>query len=264
MTSTPKSARLIGLAFVVSMVASAPAVATGLGGLAEKLKAASRSVDTTVKSDVVPEVPSDPGPASASQPPVAPIVETKVGTPVGPSPAATFEDERAREVLALEQKQAGQAHPLQLARPNDNVIVCEAGCGGSKAHVISIQPKALMVSLAADPAAASTPVVEATGTCFAGCGQARLRAQAVSRPVEPAERLESKATGQASHAPIAPAVTAVPSVVPTPWAPTVVPAARGSREDWMARINRDRASRPGKSAEASEVGPAGPAGDASR
>ena len=187
--------------------------------------------------------------------------DSKSDPSVGPSAGKSDED-RAKDVLNSESKQSVVVpHALQLAAPDFNIVVCEAGCGDSRARVVYKQAKALMRSVANDPKLAYAPVTK-NAECKGGCandGGTRRGSAA-----EPAPKLLSPEAGNwlTKVAPSANASSppASPVAAPTPEAPkpqaiapqAIAPqsntpqASTGAREDWLARINRERAEAKGQ------------------
>jgi hypothetical protein len=180
---------------------------------------------------------------------------------------ADYYDNRAKEKLAEENKAdgPGRLHPLQAALPSHSVIVCEAGCLKEGVYVVSKTLKAT-VRPAVAPLSANMPTAGVVGRdrtldCRGGCDRPEVRMGiGAPRPaVAPQALNESAGRWLTSVTPQAPAAQVPTSKMPMLEAPaakmpiveaptTAAPAApqakssRASREDWLARINRERAA----------------------
>jgi hypothetical protein len=199
------------------------------------------------------------------------------------SSAPLSDEERAKHILAAEKSPGGKLHPLQLAAPDYNIVVCEAGCGTQGAYVVYRIAKTGVRSVVLD-AKVSDRSITKNADCQGGCeGNRTGRSSAVAPTVgtlpaetgnwmtAPVAQPTAKAAPMAS---ITPPVLAAPvdlrpvatDATPAPVAPTVIetpkpvasaapaapeaaphadagkPATPGSREDWLARINRERAA----------------------
>ncbi len=179
--------------------------------------------------------PMAPAPAVTAQnlpsPPAAPLATPAV-TPVMEQPPAVekvpdavrLEDDRAKELLAAEERRGTALHPLQKASPDDAVTVCEAGCGDERAHVIMQKPKTLVRS-AVTATLPATELVTNAIECKGGCGYPVTGAL----PVHGASKLLADQSG-----------AWMTSVTPT--AQARPKTSKALRDDWMARINRERAT----------------------
>ncbi len=189
---------------------------------------------------------------------------------------ADYYDNRAKEKLAEESKAdgPGRLHPLQLASPSHNVIVCEAGCLKDGVSVVSKTLKAT-VRPAIAPLSADMPVSGVVGRdrtldCRGGCDRPTVRMGLGGPAVAAAPKMLNDTAGRwltsvtpeapapleptamvpKLAVPVAPApvskvpVSKAPMIEAAPVAPAAAPgkAAKVSREDWLARINRERAA----------------------
>ena len=242
------------------------------------------------------------------------------------SGAALSDEERAKNILAAEGSNVVKLHPLQLAAPDYDMVVCEAGCGPKGPHVVYKVAKTLVRSVTLD-AKLPEPTVTKNADCQGGCEDNGTRsatstttgpapssltpgtgdwmtAPANQPPAKPATIAPSAQAPSAPQKPIAaiappaaapPLATATPAPTPppatqampvadapaalappagtppptanapkplassaptatdqTPSADTGKPAS--AREDWLARINRERAAT--KAAPTTETAPA--------
>ncbi len=154
-------------------------------------------------------------------PPPQPI--RAAGSPVQPAlpviePGRSDED-RAKEVLAQENKQTVVLNPLQTASPDYNIVVCEAGCGAKGQHVVYKALKSQPRSATASATPVILPADAATWTSASGA------------KIQPLNAIPSR--------PPAAVATSQPTA---PSAEAAKPTSPASREDWLARINRERAA----------------------
>jgi len=210
---------------------------------------------------VVAAVPASVPPASAAAQLAPNVQPTSTASPVDakPAPASTlpasateglvlptpdYYGERAKKLLESERKSKDMPHPLQLAAPDYDVMVCVAGCMEQGSHVVSKRLKSTTVSAMAPVAAPSAPGSVSGGTgvaCIAGCGT----------PVKGSGKQASASTEGAPLRLGSAAGDWLTTTVSTPNAPAAVPPSQTaavkpagktvSTDDWMARINRDRA-----------------------
>jgi len=148
-------------------------------------------------------------------------------------------------------------NPLQTARPDRNIVVCEAGCGGTR--VVYDGANGGPVS---EAAGAVAPPVNAScrGGCYAsppghtwaGYDQTRGVTVSVSAP----RLLDGEGQWMTSATPSSPATPGIsikPGIMAAPEATPHTKPAKVKRDDWMARINREReADKAAKPASASE------------
>lgn len=166
---------------------------------------------------------------TANAPAATTVLVDVVVTPALAGQPGQSDEQRAMEMLASEKNQGVQLHALQKEQPNYNIVVCEAGCGDAQPHVISKQLKSLVRSVANDPALANTPVTK-NADCQGGCQYTGGSRQASAH----GPKLLNQAAG-------AWMTTVTPPLDAAPVAPIQPQASKGSRDDWMARINRERA-----------------------
>jgi hypothetical protein len=181
--------------------------------------------------DGMPAAPATPAASMKSAgdtKPAAMAPQAADGKPQAADPTKDYYTEHAKEQLEQEVKSSGllRVHPLQAAEPSNNVVVCEAGCGPKGQHVVSRKPK---VEIKAPPA----PQVDAG--CRAGCYRWVASVPDGLEPTEPvldAAKDDSRWMTTEDEA-----------------APTKVPeismrrkSAKTAREDWLARINRERSA----------------------
>ena len=140
---------------------------------------------------------------------------------------AKLEDERAKQLLAAEARAGSALHPLQQAAPDYSIIVCEAGCGDEQAHVVTKRPKSALHPVNVGPQWDAATATRA-GECKGGC-------------VYPASGLMAPQVGASvlnSHS-----GAWLTSTEPATKSVTIKLSPRAGkqlREDWMARINRER------------------------
>ncbi len=164
-------------------------------------------------------------------PPVQTSVATEPAKPVAAAqPVAVSDEARAQAVINGEQKQA-PPHPLQVAAPNENVIVCEAGCGDARAHVVYSEPKTALRSVVADAPGSATALTGKTAECRGGCAYPGL-----SRS-QPGFAMSSLGGPRGVNPELGAWMTSVSAAVE---APAAAPVKKSLREDWLARINRER------------------------
>jgi len=151
------------------------------------------------------------------------------GAPVeGPT-----DEERAQRILAEEKRGVGKLHPLQTSEPGFSIVVCEAGCGDAKPHIIYKRPVAAVRSASAESATPSSPASNSI-ECRGGCPSDRATSIMGTKPNllnDSAGSWMTTVTPDAPQAAVAP-----PANIPKPQASKV------NREDWMTRINRERAA----------------------
>ena len=153
------------------------------------------------------------------------------GQVVTPSNGGISDEERAKQILVNEQRGSKPTlHALQVESPDYNIVICEAGCGDSRAHIIYKKPVATIRSALADPAAATAPLTK-KAECRGGCDGNPSQKQASLAP--PAILNDSAGSWM---------TTVEPSTVKTPAATSKPQANKSLKEDWMARINRERAA----------------------
>lgn len=198
-------------------------------------------------SQTAPVAASEPAPDAAPQSAMAP--------PIATEPEFTKEAAAETKGRDSEGRLLTRLHPLQSARPNRNIVVCEAGCDGTR--VIYDGPRAVAAGDVSEKGAAFN------STCKGGCyanppGQAwagydRSRAADMPNGSTPAPRLldgEGRWLSneiQGNEAPVSSQASGVRSgILPVPAggdraAKSAKPEAR-KRDDWMARINSERKS----------------------
>ncbi|MEQ1696789.1 MAG: hypothetical protein ABL901_13200 [Hyphomicrobiaceae bacterium] len=175
------------------------------------------SVVVSPKTADAPSSPSAPAPA-----PVQVVI---------PNNAGISDEERAKQILANEQRGTKpKLHQLQTQSPDYNIVICEAGCGDSRAHIVYKKPLAAVRSVLADPAAANAPLTK-KAECRGGCDANPIGKQASLGSGAPALLNDTAGSWMTT-------------VEPTPVATTRAKSQAGKslKEDWMARINRDRAA----------------------
>lgn len=179
---------------------------------------------------VEPASPAAPKPLTVQAPAVAPApVQVMV-----PNNGGISDEERAKQILANEQRGSKpKLHALQTESPDYNIVVCEAGCGDSRAHIIYKQPVASLRSVLPDPAHAAAPLTK-KAECRGGCdGNYRQKQASLSAP---APALLDDTAGSWM-------TTVEPSKSKAPASAAAKPqASKSLKEDWMARINRERAA----------------------
>ena len=176
-------------------------------------------------------------PAPASAPVTAEAAPVEPPKPVDPM----ADDDRTKKILADENRGVGKLHPLQTSNPDYNIVVCEAGCGDAKPHIIYQRPVASIRSALAEPKTPSLPSAK-SAECRGGCdGGPTERTRSVTGS---APSFLNDAAGNWMTA-VEPTLKSEPkSATPAaPSAPAIKPqASTAGREDWMARINRERAA----------------------
>lgn len=138
---------------------------------------------------------------------------------------AKMEDERARGLLAAEARQGSVLHPLQQASPDYSIVVCEAGCGDEQPHIVTKQPKSALHPVNVGPQSDAATATKA-GECKGGC-------------VYPVTGVLAQGGAKMLNVQAGDWMT---SVAPTkPVTIKLSPrAGKQLRDDWMARINRER------------------------
>ena len=187
------------------------------------------------KASEAPLTPTAPAATAAASPPAPqanPVTTPAPAQAVAPFNAGISDEERAKQILANEQRGSKpKLHALQTESPDYNIVICEAGCGDSRAHVIYKQPVSAIRSALADPAAANAALTK-KAECRGGCDGNHSQKQASLGGAAPAllnDTAGSWMTTVEPSAPKAPAASAKPQ------------ASKSLKEDWMARINRQRA-----------------------
>ena len=178
--------------------------------------------------------PAAPAATAAANPPASqanPVISPAPAQAVAPFSAGISDEERAKQILANEQRGSKpKLHALQTESPDYNIIVCEAGCGDSRAHVIYKQPVSAIRSALADPAAANAALTK-KAECRGGCDGNHSQKQAsLDAPALLNDTAGSWMTTVEPGTAKAPAASAKPQ------------ASKSLKEDWMARINRERAA----------------------
>lgn len=218
----------------------APAAAAG-----EKPTLAVEAPAPVPVSTKAAEAPANPAPATLERPPVpaSPVTADKPALPAqatasaqaaAPNNAGVSDEDRAKEILINEQRGTKpKLHPLQTQSPDHNIVICEAGCGGSGARIVYKRPNAAIRSALADPAKANAPLTK-NAECRGGCDASPNQKQASLGGGAPA--LLNDAAGSWLTTVEPSAAAAAPAVAPKPH------AGKSLKEDWMARINRERAA----------------------
>jgi len=188
-------------------------------------------------------------------------------------------DARARDLLAAEGKAGMKLHPLQQAKPDRNLIVCEAGCGGTK--IVYDGARAKPATEAAPAEQGRTRNAYCKGGCypfttgFTNAGGHSPPSAAAPRLLDdsagrwmttlmPADKAPAAAPSPAAKksaektnpekpnpaasplnalaSPSKPAVgaTAAPAASAVAPGPAADALPKAKRDDWMARINRAR------------------------
>ena len=224
---------------------------------------------------------TSPAPAASD----AEATADSAGTPSAgsaplPAPTPDYYAERAKEVLAAEKKGQIKLHPVQTAAPDYDILLCEAGCGAPGLQILSKRLKTEAIS-AGDPGSKLKSVSLNQGLeCLGGCGYGN-ELDSTGRAAAPrdpgAEAGEWMTTAKPAPKPQAekiPKIKSVPapaagSAVEKPEAMVAPPAAPApartaakstSPEDWMARINKERAAKKGTHdrAQGDGIGPVAP------
>lgn len=259
-----RTLRAVAVASSLTALAAAlpsPAAAFGLGSMADVTKALDGQMQPVAKDSALPPAGDTGSPAAsnpesvAAAPPALPAAAPTVVPaqapvpPAVPAPAATagadpvvaptpdYYGERAKQVLAEERKGEVKLHALQLAAPEYDVLVCEAGCDAPGAHVLAKRLKSKSVALGdgAIKTAALAQGAECVGGCYPGDP-----AIGISHRVAPMMSGEAAGTWMTTVAP----ETAPPAPAGASSKGASKPAAKkAAAEDWMARINRERAAK---------------------
>jgi hypothetical protein len=238
--------------------AASPAMATSGGAATEKTakSATSNEPTNTAAKEPTPAsattavvAPANPVPATVAAPlnatPAAaiakPAVATAPGAKVDPA-AVPFSmntprkdddyDKRAKDILANEKSidDPSRLHPLQAAAPDYLVTVCEAGCGATGTHVVTKLSKSL--TLTGRPDLTSAVVNPSNpGKCIGGCYSSSSRMSLGAQLSTVAPKTLGPGAGQWM-------TTVTKTDAPEP-AANPAPS-KASRDDWMARINRER------------------------
>ncbi|MDZ4841932.1 MAG: hypothetical protein SH859_07290 [Hyphomicrobium aestuarii] len=197
-----------------------------------------------------PVAPAGAGEPTASSAPAPAPQQAEAAPNAVPDPAtAKKTDTDGRTIVRL--------NPLQTARPDRNIVVCEAGCGGTR--VVYDGANGGPVS---EAASAVAPQVNAScrGGCYAsppghtwaGYDQSRGVTVSVTAP----RLLDGEGQWMTSGTPsssAAPGISIKPGIMAAPAATPQTKPAKVKRDDWMARINREReVDKAAKPASASE------------
>jgi hypothetical protein len=121
----------------------------------------------------------------ADEPRAEPAAPTLASPPASPAtPAAASARQTSPAITAVDPMQVStQVHPMVLAHPDHNVVVCEAGCSGKPGSVVHFKRKvatnpltsidqaaaAQKVSVTTTPATGASEREPAIVTCLAGC-----------------------------------------------------------------------------------------------
>jgi hypothetical protein len=169
-------------------------------------------------------------PASANRP-VAGKIPDKVAEKAG-----DFYGERAKEVLAEEQKTAIKLNPLQIAAPDYDVLICEAGCQNGPG-ILAKRLKVQSPSATADRGTNDRFISQKSAECRGGCYDSgpRLSGLGMGRSALTPRVLGGEAGTWMTT------VTPEKSAAAAPAKPAPG-AKKGLRDDWMARINRERST----------------------
>ncbi len=182
----------------------------------------------TPASDAAPVTPS------AAAVPATPAADEKPLPPTRPD----YYTERAKKTVEQDAKGDAKLSPLQLAQPDQNIVVCEGGCSSDKSiQIVFIEPRSArkpisggeMIPSSSDPAHASA--TDAVVTCEGGCYENSPR----SYPGVPG--------GIATSVPASASAGAISSN----WVTTVKPVAANASKakshngsgDWMSRISKE-------------------------
>lgn len=237
------------------------------------------------------EPPPAPTPAAAPEPAPAPApaeaakTEPAAGEPGSkpsesagnqpggnaplPAPTPDYYGERAKEVLAAEKKGQIKLHPVQAAAPDYDILLCEAGCGTPGLQILSKRLKTEAISADAAGEKVKSAALSQGAECIGGCdygndGQAG-RTAAVHEPADDSGTwmtTSKPAAGKIPEVKTLPAPEAVPAdkpaVISAPQASAPAPAKTASKaapsDDWMARINKERAARKAGQAQGAAIG----------
>lgn len=199
------------------------------------------SVAASPESPITPATPATP---STPAPPVvaaAPAAPTKtVDTPAAKAPAA--KSAAAAGQGPRPPMNRSRLEPIQSANPDRNIVVCVGGCGGKRVVLNEAKPTTpVRTPAGAEPTAAanSKVPVDKIARCAGGCypfTSGFTHAGGYTQPefggarVVAVENANWLTNGPARTPPIA-----RPARQITPPAPV-----KAKRDDWMARINRDR------------------------
>jgi hypothetical protein len=220
----------------------------------------------TPASETSDSAPAAERPASASEEAAAPVGRADPAVAAGaPAVAAGEPTASSAPAPAPQQAEAAPAavpdpatakkaepdgrttvrlNPLQTARPDRNIVVCEAGCGGTR--VVYDGANSAPVS---EAASAIAPQVNAScrGGCYAsppghtwaGYDQTRGVTVSVTAPRLLGGEGQWMTSGTPSSA-AAPGISIKPGIMAAPEATPQTKPAKVKRDDWMARINRER------------------------
>ena len=166
-------------------------------------------------------------------------------------PTKDYYAERAKQVLADEKKGTIKLHPLQLAAPEYDVTLCEAGCKSGGTQILSkeLKSKAVSADGRALPKDDAAPIVQGA-ECVGGCKHDEMAMMNTSAAGSTTPRVMGEQAG-----------TWMTSVARDKPAMSKPAAKKASAEDWMARINRERVEKPAQSempAPAANQNPAAP------
>ncbi len=172
-----------------------------------------------------PGQPADMAPPAATEPPMQAAVPA---TPPTKMVSKSGRDSEGRAVLKY--------HPLQTARPDRNIVVCEAGCEGTR--VVFDGKQSVPAGDITPSAVTDQPIATCRGGCYenapghtwAGYDPSRKPALGGYGSIVAPKLLDGDGRWMSN---VTPGVIAAPVA-----AQQSKPKAK--REDWMSRINRER------------------------
>lgn len=199
----------------------------------------------TPAAPTAPSTPAAPSPIAEANPPAPQANPGMAPAPVQvmiPSNAGLSDEDRAKQILANEQRGSKPTlHALQKESPDYNIVVCEAGCGDSRAHIVYKKPVASIRSALADPATATAPLTK-KAECRGGCDGNNSHKHASLATTAPTLLNDQAGSWMTTVEPSAAKAPSGPSATSHPAATTKPQASKSLKEDWMARINRERAA----------------------
>jgi hypothetical protein len=164
----------------------------------------------------------------AGVPKVIPAVAAKAPDKAGETPTDFYGD-RAKGLLIEEKKASTKLSPFQVAAPDYDVMVCEAGCQNGPG-VVSKRLKSAAPSATADKGTTERQLLLKSAECRGGCydGLPRMSGLGMGQRSQVRPVLGADAGSW---------MTTVNPEKPTDTAPG---STNKKRENWMSRINRER------------------------